>query len=146
MEDKSSLRLYRIIKYNWGREKYIECCSKQGREGIAWMRTGALFLRGYKKGNDNQCVICGEIESSFHYLIYCEGTKEWRKEIWVTRWEKFSEEIIATKMLTYRGMERSRKIGEYLGKVKEKWMRSCKREEVRGRRSPNHANDQGVGA
>jgi hypothetical protein len=40
MSEKKSLVLYQETKQKWGREEYIELCSKYERNGFSWMKAG----------------------------------------------------------------------------------------------------------
>jgi hypothetical protein len=37
---KNSLTLYSQIKYEWGKECYIDKCTRKERIGIIWLRAG----------------------------------------------------------------------------------------------------------
>jgi hypothetical protein len=40
MSEKMSLVFYQEMNQKWGREEYIELCSRNERNGLAWMKAG----------------------------------------------------------------------------------------------------------
>jgi hypothetical protein len=46
-----SLIFYCDKKVEWGREEYTVCCTRNGRSGLAWFKTGIWKLRGMRKGD-----------------------------------------------------------------------------------------------
>jgi hypothetical protein len=49
MSEKRSLVFYQEMKQKWGREEYIKLCSRNERNGLAWMKAGAWKLRGIRR-------------------------------------------------------------------------------------------------
>jgi hypothetical protein len=51
MSEKMSLVFYQEMKQKWGREEYIELCSRNERNGLAWMKVkaGIWKLRGIRR-------------------------------------------------------------------------------------------------
>jgi hypothetical protein len=45
-----SLVFYQKMKQKWGREEYIELCSRDKRNRLAWMKAGVWKLRGIRRG------------------------------------------------------------------------------------------------
>ena len=73
--------------------------------------------------------MCGDDDTDWHGIIYCKETKVWREQIWQQKWNSFKEEgevLIIRKILSVKGENNVRNIGEYLGKVREKWLRTMK--------------------
>jgi hypothetical protein len=50
MSEKRSLVYYQEMKHKWGREEYNELCSRNERNGSAWMKVGVWKLRGIRRG------------------------------------------------------------------------------------------------
>jgi hypothetical protein len=50
MSEKMSLVFYQEMKQKWGREQYIELCSRNERNGLAWTKPGVWKLRGISRG------------------------------------------------------------------------------------------------
>jgi hypothetical protein len=46
---KRSLIFYCDIKFEWAREEYTICCTRNERSGLAWFKTGIWKLRGMRK-------------------------------------------------------------------------------------------------
>jgi hypothetical protein len=47
---KRSLVFYQEMKQKWGREEYIELCSRNEGNGLGWMKAGVWKLRGIRRG------------------------------------------------------------------------------------------------
>jgi hypothetical protein len=50
ISEKMSLALYQEMKQKCGREEYIKLCSRNERNGLAWMKAGVWKLRGIRRG------------------------------------------------------------------------------------------------
>jgi hypothetical protein len=50
MSEKMSLVFYQEKKQKWGREEYIELCSRNERYGSAWMKAAVWKLRRITRG------------------------------------------------------------------------------------------------
>jgi hypothetical protein len=50
MNVKISLIFYFEMKYEWGKESYIDKCTRKERMGITWLRVGIWKLRGIRRG------------------------------------------------------------------------------------------------
>jgi hypothetical protein len=47
------------MKQEWAREKYIVCCTRKERSGLAWFKTDIWKLRGMRKGVEKgRCPLC----------------------------------------------------------------------------------------
>jgi len=55
MSEKNSIVFYQDMKRGWGRDKYIECCTRQGKNGVAWLQAVVWkfggFIGGTSKGS-----------------------------------------------------------------------------------------------
>jgi hypothetical protein len=51
MSEKTSLLFYQEMKQKWGREEYIELCSRNESNWLAWMKAGVWKLRGIRRGS-----------------------------------------------------------------------------------------------
>jgi hypothetical protein len=51
MSEKISLAFYQEIQQKWGREEYIEVCSRNERKGLVGMKAGVWKLRGIRRRN-----------------------------------------------------------------------------------------------
>jgi hypothetical protein len=61
IKEKRSLIFYSEMKQEWAREEYIGCCTRNGRSGLAWFKTGIWKLRGIRKGFEKgRCPLCSE--------------------------------------------------------------------------------------
>jgi hypothetical protein len=50
MKAKNSLTFYSQIKHDWGKESYIDKCTRKERIGIMWLKAGIWKLRGIRRG------------------------------------------------------------------------------------------------
>jgi hypothetical protein len=71
------------LKYDeWGKESYIEKCTRKERMGIIWLKAGIWKLRGigrgFERGRWPQCL--GE-EDAKHILLKCPETKSGGKNV-----------------------------------------------------------------
>lgn len=87
--NKPKLRLYRILKMNFGREVYLKLPYEQ-RTLIAEMRCGTNRLRidmGRRWGEEVQnriCLVCGsgQVEDERHLLLHCEEYSDLRTRMY----------------------------------------------------------------
>jgi hypothetical protein len=63
------------MKQKLGREEYIELCSRNEGNGLAWMKAGVWMRRGLGKGT---CPLCRGNKVVKHILFSCPETKKWR--------------------------------------------------------------------
>jgi hypothetical protein len=65
IKEKKPLIFYTEMKQEWAREKYIVCCTRNTRSGLAWFKTGIWKLRGMRKGFEKRrCPLCSEDEDA----------------------------------------------------------------------------------
>jgi hypothetical protein len=56
---KNSLTFYSQIKYEWGKECYIDKCARKERIGIIWLIAGIWKLKGIRRGLEKgRCPLC----------------------------------------------------------------------------------------
>ena len=78
MQKKDKLRLYRVLKVEWGREEYLGLPTEQ-RVLLAELRCGTNRLRvetgrwKQEVWEDRICLLCGsgEVEDERHVLLKC---------------------------------------------------------------------------
>jgi hypothetical protein len=71
MSEKMSLVFYQEMKQKWGREDYIELCSRNERNGLAWMKAEVWKLRRIRRGREKGiCPLCRDNEDAKH-ILYC---------------------------------------------------------------------------
>jgi hypothetical protein len=47
------------MKHGWGKESYIDECTRKERMGIMWLKAGIRKLKGIKRGVDRgRCPLC----------------------------------------------------------------------------------------
>jgi hypothetical protein len=47
------------MKYEWGKESYIDECTREGRMGMMWLEAGIWTLRGNRRGFERgRCPLC----------------------------------------------------------------------------------------
>jgi hypothetical protein len=77
MSEKRSLVFYKEMKQKWVGEEYIEFCSRNERNGLAWMKAGVWKLRGIRRGlKKGTCPLCRGNEDAKHVLLSCPETKK----------------------------------------------------------------------
>jgi hypothetical protein len=76
MPEKMSLVFYQGMKQKWCREECIELCSRNERNGLAWMKTGVWKLRGIRRGwEKGTCHLCRGNEDVKNILLNCPEKK-----------------------------------------------------------------------
>jgi hypothetical protein len=56
---KNSLKFYSQIKYEWGKECYIDKCTRKERIGIISLKAGIWKLKGIRRGLEKgRCPLC----------------------------------------------------------------------------------------
>jgi hypothetical protein len=77
--EKRSLIFYSEMKYEWARDEYIVCCTRNERSGLAGFRSGIWKLRGMRKGFEKgRCPLCSEEKDAIHILLKFSDTRKWR--------------------------------------------------------------------
>jgi hypothetical protein len=67
---KRSLIFYCKMKLEWGKEVHSVCCTRNERNGLAWLKTGIWKLRGMRRGFVNGgCLLCREEEDVIYILL-----------------------------------------------------------------------------
>jgi hypothetical protein len=59
------------MKYEWGKESYIDRCTRKERMGIIWLKAG--IRRDFERERSPLCL--GE-EDAKHILLKCSETKK----------------------------------------------------------------------
>jgi hypothetical protein len=59
------------MKHEWGKESYIEKCTRKERMGIIWLKLRGI-RRGFERG---RCPLCLGEEDAKHILLKCPETK-----------------------------------------------------------------------
>jgi hypothetical protein len=78
MSEKMSLVFYQEMKQKWGREEYIDLCSRNKRNGLAWMKAEVWKLKGIRRGWEKRtCPQCRGNEDVKHILLSCPETKKY---------------------------------------------------------------------
>jgi hypothetical protein len=73
---KISLIFYCEMKYEWGKESYIDKCTRKERKGIIWWKAGIWKLRGTRRGfKRGRCPLYLGKEDAKHILLKCSETK-----------------------------------------------------------------------
>jgi hypothetical protein len=84
MAGKMSLVLYQEMKQKWGREDYIELCSRNERNGLAWLKAGVWKLRGIRRGWEKGiCPLCRDNEDAKHYCWDAQKQKNGECNLWI---------------------------------------------------------------
>jgi hypothetical protein len=127
LNDKSSLTLYRQVKGEWGKEGYIEKCTKKERIVVIWWKAGIWKLKGirgdFEKG---RCPLCGGDEDEKHILLKCKESKKWREEWTKSNWLSMNEILVYRKRIGCMDANKTKLLGNYLFKVKCKWEHKVK--------------------
>jgi hypothetical protein len=69
------------VKYEWGKESFIDKCTRKERMGIIWLKAGIWKLRGIGRGFERKVPLCLEEEDAKHILLKCPETKKCRKNV-----------------------------------------------------------------
>jgi hypothetical protein len=82
------------MKHRWGGDEYIELCSTNERNGLAWMKAEVWKLRGIRRGlKKGTCPLCRGNEDIKHILLSCPETKKWRMQFMSKKWLCINEEL-----------------------------------------------------
>jgi hypothetical protein len=130
---KNSLTFYSQIKHDWGKESYIDKCTRKEGMGIIWLKAGIWKLRGIRRGFEKgRCPLCWEEKNAKHILLKCKESKKWREE-WVnSNWPNINEDLVYKKIIGCIKVNTIKLLGKYLFKVKCKW-----EDRVRGDLTPS---------
>jgi hypothetical protein len=61
------------VKCEWGKEWYIDKCTRKERIGVIWWKAGIWKLKGIKGGLEKgRCPLCGGDEDEKHILLKCK--------------------------------------------------------------------------
>jgi hypothetical protein len=121
VSEKLSLVFYQEMKHKWGREEYIELCSRNERNGSAWMKAGVWKLRGIRRGwEKGTCPLCRDNVDAKHILLSCPETKKCRMQFMNKKWLCINEELSYKKIVNCTNKAYIIHLGEYLDKVKRK--------------------------
>jgi hypothetical protein len=116
------LTFYSQIKYEWGKECYIDKCTRKERIGIMWLKAGIWKLKGIRRGLEKgRCPLCWGEEDVKHILLKCKESKKWREECANSNWPNINEDLIYKKIICCTNVNRIKLLGKYLLKVKCKW-------------------------
>jgi hypothetical protein len=122
IKEKRSLIFYSEMKQEWAREKYISCCRRIERSGLAWFKTGIWKLRGMRKGSEKgRCPVRSEEEDPIHILLKLSETRMWREQFLSRKWKSLNEWIVFKKIINCTNSIELINIGSYLYKIKLKW-------------------------
>jgi hypothetical protein len=92
LSEKISLVFYQEMKQEWGREYFIDCCNRNARRCMAWLRLGIWKLRASRNGVEKgTCHICLGKEDTKHILLECPETNDWRMEMLCKSWLDINE-------------------------------------------------------
>jgi hypothetical protein len=91
------------MKQKWGREEYIELCSSNERNGLAWMKAAVWKLRGVRRGLEKGTFPqCRGSEDAKHLVVSCPETKKWRMQFMNKKWLCINEELAYKKNKLYK--------------------------------------------
>jgi hypothetical protein len=90
------------MKYEWGKDSYIDRCTRKERMGIIWLKAGIWKLRGITRGFERgRCPLCwGGEEDAKHILLKCSETKKWREESINSKWLNINEDLADRKIIS----------------------------------------------
>jgi hypothetical protein len=88
------LVFYREMKRKWGKESYVDECTRKGIMGIAWPEAGIRKLRGIRRGFERGWwSICLGQEDAKHVQVKCSEKKRSREEFVWSKWLSVNEDI-----------------------------------------------------
>jgi hypothetical protein len=65
----------------WGKESYIDKCTRKKRMGIIWLKARIWTLRWIRRGFERgRCPLCLGEEDAKHILLKCSETSKWKEE------------------------------------------------------------------
>jgi hypothetical protein len=98
-------------------------CPQEARRGIGWWKMGIWRLNGVR-GNTEQglCPMCNK-EEGWSHILRCEETRSWREELVDKRFTNIEPQIGIRRITTNKDNDKLQKVGLYLSKYKEKWIR-----------------------
>jgi hypothetical protein len=110
---KNSLAFYSQIKYEWGKESYINKCTRKERIGIIWLKAGIWKLRWIRRGLEKgRCPLCWGEEDAKHILLKCIASKKWGKE-WVnSNWSNMNEDLLYKKTVCCTNVNKIKLLGK----------------------------------
>jgi hypothetical protein len=83
IREKISLIYYCEIKRKWGKENYINECTRKERMGILLLNPGIWKLRGIRRGSDRgRCPLCLGEENTKHILMKCPKQTSGEKNLY----------------------------------------------------------------
>jgi hypothetical protein len=110
-----SLIFYSETKQEWAREQYVSFCTRNGRSGLAWIKTGIWKLRGMRKGFEKgRCLLCSEEKDPIHILLKYSETRMWREQFLSRKWLRLKEWIVFKRIINCTTSIELRNIGIYL--------------------------------
>jgi hypothetical protein len=116
-----SLVVYQEMKQKWGREEYIELCSRNERNGWAWMKAEVWKLRGIRRGWDKgTCPLCRGNEMLSIYRWAAQKPKTWRMQFVNKKLLCINKKLAYKKIVNCTNKAHMIHSGEYLDKVKHK--------------------------
>jgi hypothetical protein len=70
MEGLRKSSVFMKIYQDWGKEGYIDKCTRKERIGMIWLKAGIWKLRGSRRGFEKgRCPLCWEEEDAKHILL-----------------------------------------------------------------------------
>jgi hypothetical protein len=119
---KISLIFYCEIKYEWGKESYIDKCTRKERMGIIWLKAGIWKLREIRRGFEKgRYPLCLWEEDAKHILLKCSETKKWGEECVNSNWLNTNEDSAYRKIISCANVNKITSLTKYLLKTKCKW-------------------------
>jgi hypothetical protein len=110
------------MEHEWGKECYVERCTRKERMGMIWWRAGIWKLRRIRKGFERgRCPLCLGEEGAKHIILECCETKKWREKYVHSNWLNMNEDLTYKKITCCNNAKRLKAIGKYLFKSKFKW-------------------------
>ena len=123
MREMRSLVFYVSMKKTWGKEEYINRCSKNEIMGFAWWRLGVWKLRGIRKNFDRGiCPLCYGRENAQHIILECRATVHWRVKYMDKKLLELNPDLAYKKILNndFRKLNFVN-IGKMLFRIKTEW-------------------------
>jgi hypothetical protein len=108
------------MKHWWGREIYIDECTRKERMGIIWLKAGFWKLRGIRRGTERgRYPLCLGEQDAKHILLKCLEMKQWRGEPVCSKWLNIND-IAYRKTIIYTNVTKLhvKTIGKYVFKTK----------------------------
>ena len=100
--EKNSLTLHREMNISWGKNPYVEGCSRKGRSGIAWLLAAVWKLKGVRQNTDRgRCILCLGAEGVKYVLLDCSETRSFRIKCLNDEWLNANKEVAYRKIMTY---------------------------------------------